>query len=199
MVDCIFIHSLSPRLLSDSVYDALEDLKKSGVTRKIGVSADNEDLSYFRQLSIFDSYMSTLNLVDQRNLSQIKLLVEKKDLEVTIKRALANAAWTQKRIPKLKNIVKNLGKTGNKDDTQSYPFRHKFLSSVSEQHLNGWMYMQYSLSWNTSAKVLIGTSRISHLQLFRDIEKEKRLVAEEIDAIENLWKLGQLYDWKAIV
>ena len=198
-VECIYIHSLPPNLLSDSLYEAMMDLKKFGVTKKIGISSDSHDLHFYRSLSIFDSCMSTLNIVDQSNLSDINYLIEKKNVEITIKRALANGVWRRRNIPRLKSFVKNLGQVQPEPDIQSYAFRHKLLRKISTQDLNGWLYMQYALSWNSSAKVLIGTSKVSHLRIFREIELEKRLSKQQIDEIQNMWKFANKFEWEALV
>jgi len=93
-LDVMLLHSCDEQTLRKG--DALEALVKAqqaGKVRFIGYSGDNEALAYAASLPQVQVVETSVNIVDQRNISLGLALCEKNNIGVLAKRPIANAAW----------------------------------------------------------------------------------------------------------
>ena len=95
-LDLIQLHTCDVTTLDKGeVIQALQELKKSGKTRFIGYSGDEEAAQWAVESHLFDTLQTSLNLVDQHSLNYIGL-AQKNGMGVIIKRPIANAIWDSK-------------------------------------------------------------------------------------------------------
>ncbi len=198
-IESLHLHSISPHQVEDKALEELMNLKDSGTIERIGVSSDNLDLHEFASLNIFDSYMSTLNLIDMSNLEILKKLVELSEVKIVIKRALANGVWRQDARFRLLKLYRFLAHEIDRKNEQSYYFRHTVLSKSIGMKMSKMMYMNFAFSWDQRVEVIIGTRNTNHLREFRNLERFKRLDEMTIAHIEANWRNYSNFMWKAQV
>lgn len=93
-VDMIHLHSCSEEVLRQgAVIEVLQQAKKAGKTRYIGYSGDTTDALYAIRTDAFDSLETSLNVADQEAIELTLPEAVKRNMGVTIKRPIANAAW----------------------------------------------------------------------------------------------------------
>ena len=90
-VDVLLLHG-SPlqELKNGEAIAALEHARRQGKTRFIGISDDNETMSYAISLGVFDVIETSFNVCDQANASTIAE-ADHRGIGVLIKRTIANA------------------------------------------------------------------------------------------------------------
>ncbi|MDO3412167.1 aldo/keto reductase [Saccharibacillus sp. CPCC 101409] len=93
-VDMIHLHSCSEEVLRQgAVIEVLQRAKKDGKTRFIGYSGDTTDALYAVRTDVFDSLETSLNIADQEIIDLALPEAVKRNMGVTVKRPIANAAW----------------------------------------------------------------------------------------------------------
>lgn len=93
-VDMIHLHSCSEEVLrKGEVIEVLQRAKQDGKTRFIGYSGDTTDALYAVKTDAFDSLETSLNVADQEVIDLVLPEAIKRDMGVTVKRPIANAAW----------------------------------------------------------------------------------------------------------
>ncbi|GGO07034.1 aldo/keto reductase [Saccharibacillus kuerlensis] len=93
-VDMIHLHSCSEEVLRQgAVIEVLQRAKQDGKTRFIGYSGDTTDALYAIRTDVFDSLETSLNVADQEAIELTLPEAIKRNMGVTIKRPIANAAW----------------------------------------------------------------------------------------------------------
>jgi aryl-alcohol dehydrogenase-like predicted oxidoreductase len=198
-LECVLLHELNLSQVKPEALNALLKLKEDGITEKIGVSSDNEALFEFAELGIFDTFMSSLNLTDLSNLELMRQLSENPKNTLVAKRTVANGVWRKDLRYSALQVFRTFRKEIDRQDNQSYLFRHKTLSSTYYRRLTAEDYMNFAFSWNLKAEVLLGTKNIEHLKQFRGIEKSERLSDLELEALEANWKTHAFFNWRAQV
>jgi aryl-alcohol dehydrogenase-like predicted oxidoreductase len=196
-IECLLLHELDIRDIKSDAIETLINLKKEGITEKIGVSSDNESLLEFAKLGIFDTYMATINLADLANLDIMRHLSNDSRNTLVAKRTIANGVWRKDFRYRALKYYRVVRKEINLKNQQSYYFRHKILSRSQNQTLEAHDYMNFAFSWNLRAEILLGTRNIKHLVQFRNIEHGERLTHDEIDFLESNWREQAKYNWRA--
>ena len=91
-IDIAHLHSCPHSTLArGEVIDALDRAKRDGKIRAMAYSGDNEDLQYAVNCGRFDGFMASLNLCDQRVITDVLPHVTGKGF--IAKRAAANHPW----------------------------------------------------------------------------------------------------------
>jgi len=198
-IECVLLHELDYRQVKPDAIDALIKLKKDGITEKIGVSSDNQSLSEFAELGVFDTFMATINLTDLSNLGTMRNLAKNFNNTLIAKRTIANGVWRKDFRYRAFTYYRTAKREINFKDEQSYSFRHEILSNSYYRMLNGDDYMNFAFSWDSRAEVLLGTRNIKHLMQFRSVEQSERLTNPELENLESNWETQSKYNWKAQV
>jgi aryl-alcohol dehydrogenase-like predicted oxidoreductase len=198
-IECVLLHELELSQVKPEALNALLKLKEDGITEKIGVSSDNEALLEFAGLGIFDTFMASINLTDLSNLELMRKLSGNPKNTLVAKRTVANGVWRKDFRYSALQVYRALRKEIDKQDIQSYLFRHKTLTSSYHRRLKAEDYMNFAFSWNLQAEVLLGTKNIKHLKQFRGIEQSERLSDIELEALEANWKTNAFFNWRAQV
>ncbi len=170
-VECIYLHSVNPKQCDDSAFSALLELKKAGVTKRIGVSADNDELEVFFQMGIFDQFMASFSIVDQSNYRVMDKIRQNDQLHLAIKRSLANGVWRNDTKARGLHLYRLLRNENEYFKIGSYRNRHLEMSKALGIRLAGHDYMQFIFSEFKSASCLIGTNNPEHLMQFRKAEE----------------------------
>ena len=198
-IECLLLHELSFSQVEQGALEALLELKKAGITDKIGVSSDNESLALFAEIGMFDTFMGTINLLDLSNLETMRKLSNNPENTLIAKRALANGVWRKDVRYRLLKYYRTIKQEIDFKDQQSYLSRHKRISNSLGRTLIKSDYMNFAFSWDTRAEILIGTRRANHLKEFRSAEESERLSASELANLESHWKNESSLDWRAHV
>ena len=100
-LDIVQLHSCDLEVLErGEVVEALADAKRSGKTRFIGYSGDNEAARWAVESGKFDTLQTSLNLVDQHARTKLLEPAEAGGMGIIIKRPIGNAAWGKDRVSK---------------------------------------------------------------------------------------------------
>ena len=100
-LDLVQLHSCGVYVLErGEVIEALVEAKRSGKTRFIGYSGDNEAARWAIDSGLFDTLQTSFNLVEQHaRTKQLFTLAKTKGMGIIIKRPIANGAWGKDRSP----------------------------------------------------------------------------------------------------
>lgn len=172
------------------------NLKKNGITNKIGVLCDGNAFSDFHELAIFDGFMMTLNLVDQANYENIKVASDA-GLDVVLKRSLANGVFSNNlkaRLLRYRRIYRHEIFGG---EVQSYDFRSRCMSALNGKQLNFSDYVSYvcSIADKFNSNILIGTKNIKHLRMFQERRRKFKQDQVDFEKLQSLYLLGNSYNW----
>jgi aryl-alcohol dehydrogenase-like predicted oxidoreductase len=93
-LDIVHLHSCSKEILEQGdVISALEKAKKEGKIRFMAFSGENEALDYALETGKFDSIQTSVNICDQRGITNYLPKAIDSGLGVIAKRPIANAPW----------------------------------------------------------------------------------------------------------
>ena len=99
-LDLVQLHSCDVDILENTeVIEALLNAKRSGKTRFMGYSGDNEAALWAVNSGIFDTLQTSFNVVDQHARINLFAPAKSKNMGIIIKRPIANMAWGATRIP----------------------------------------------------------------------------------------------------
>ncbi len=182
-LDTLFIHSVPMDYINSSVFEALVELKKEKVIKKIGYSGDgNELLNIVRNQTIkLDAIMFTFNFLDQTN----RGIIEGENIpeDVYIKRVLANGVW-RRRTPK--DYVKDLvGKTrGHEEYRRRMKKMHPY--GIEQGYCSSINFVREAFP---SANYLVGVSSLTQCKELIDfVSKAKapnKIANKELEKVFN--------------
>ena len=99
-LDLVHLHSCDIAILErGEVIEAILESQRSGKTRFVGYSGDNEDAIWAVKSGLFDTLQTSFNLVDQRPRTKLFGRAKEANMGIIIKRPIANGAWGAKRSP----------------------------------------------------------------------------------------------------
>jgi len=94
VLDIVHLHSCPARVLAESgVAEALAAERDAGRVRAIAYSGDDADLTHALGIDLFDGFMASLNICDQRVIDDAMPIVRERRAGFIAKRPLANAPW----------------------------------------------------------------------------------------------------------
>jgi aryl-alcohol dehydrogenase-like predicted oxidoreductase len=195
--ETLFVHNVPQAFITDESIQTLIELKTQGIFQRLGYSGDGDDLRFAIDTQVFDSFMSTLNILDQSNLHSLKSIKDSKF--VYVKRALARGVWDVSIRNKAHIALDLLIGKKKSTDQQSYNFRfyeiferHSFFTNYLE------LFFNFANSHSFVDYLALGTSSAKHLKELANIESKGILMTnEEIDYFYNIWRERNLYSWVA--
>ena len=99
-LDLLQLHSCGLEVLQQGeVIEALLEAKRSGQTRFIGYSGDNEAALWAVESGLFDTLQTSYNVADQHARTRLFGPARAKGMGIIIKRPVANGAWGAQRSP----------------------------------------------------------------------------------------------------
>ena len=99
-LDLLQLHSCGLEVLQQGeVIEALLEAKRSGQTRFIGYSGDNEAALWAVESGLFDTLQTSYNVADQHARTRLFGPARAKGMGIIVKRPVANGAWGAQRIP----------------------------------------------------------------------------------------------------
>ena len=100
VIDIVHLHSCPAHVLRDSgVVDALLGVREAGLIRAAAYSGDNADLAHAIQSGVFDGYMASVNICDQRIIDDALPVVATSRMGFIAKRPAANVPWAHAHCP----------------------------------------------------------------------------------------------------
>jgi len=99
-LDIVHLHSCRADVLRDSgVVDALLEARDAGLIRAAAYSGENADLAHALQSGVFDGYMASVNICDQRVIDDALPAMHAQKVGFIAKRPIANAPWVHAQRP----------------------------------------------------------------------------------------------------
>ncbi|KUP23674.1 aldo/keto reductase [Paenibacillus sp. DMB5] len=184
-VDMIHLHSCREEVLRDgAVIEVLQRAKQAGKTRYIGYSGDRKDALYAVQTGVFDSLEISVNLADQEAIDLTLDEAAKRNMGVTAKRPIANAAWMFESM-----------------DESEYPFiywnrlrelSYGFLADPQESVETA---LRFTLSTPGVHTAIVGTTKPERWQQNAGLLSKGALPADQYDEIRSIWRSIAGADW----
>jgi aryl-alcohol dehydrogenase-like predicted oxidoreductase len=149
-IDIAHFHSCPKETLArGDIIEALERAKRDGKLRAIAYSGENDDLAYAIGMNVFDGFMASLNICDQRILREALPLMQNKGF--IAKRPTANHPWRFDTQP-------------NGDYCEEYWRRWRKMNPPNHGHEWGEVALRFALSVEGVASAIVGTGSLRHLQ-----------------------------------
>jgi aryl-alcohol dehydrogenase-like predicted oxidoreductase len=93
-IDILHLHTCTlEELQRGEAIQALQDARQAGKIRFLGFSGDAEEALWVIESGLFDTLLTSYNLVDQQALRQVIPAATAAGMGVTLKRSLANGVW----------------------------------------------------------------------------------------------------------
>ena len=206
-INTIYLHSVDSAHFTDENIAALLSLKKLGLVKHIGYAGDGFNLECALKFVEFDTFLMTLNCIDQMNMPYAKLAGLESRL--VIKRALGNGAWRTKnhslskrtkdelaQIAWLDKKIRGLLKVNTVRGFTSYEYRLNKMFGRSRNHDFASTFLNFALSIPGVESVLLGTTNSKHLLRAIEIENEiERFDETELAKIESNFNYHSNKSW----
>jgi aryl-alcohol dehydrogenase-like predicted oxidoreductase len=196
-VESLFFHNTPPSMITKTDIDEINYLKKAGFIRNIGYSGHNFKVKDLKIEPQPDCLMVSFNALD---ISDEHLIQQSKN-EIYIKRPMANFVFKPRMIKDIKSSIKNVLKSKNLIDTQSYQFRfNKMQNRKNSFHENIEFYIKFITSLCPRANYVFGVSSIKHLdQIVKSINILDFELSDDIINYHNrLKELSKEFNWKSL-
>lgn len=184
-VDMIHLHSCREEVLRDgAVIEVLQRAKQAGKTRYIGYSGDRKDALYAVQTGIFDSLETSVNIADQEVIDLTLDEAIKRNMGVTAKRPIANAAW----------MFESMEET-------AYPFvywnrlRDLNYGFLADPQTGVETALRFTLSTPGVHTAIVGTSNPDRWQQNAAYLEKGPLSQEQYKEIRRIWRDTAGTDW----
>jgi aryl-alcohol dehydrogenase-like predicted oxidoreductase len=184
-VDMIHLHSCREEVLREGgVIEVLQRAKEAGKTRYIGYSGDRKDALYAVQTGIFDSLEISVNIADQEAIDLTLDEAMKRNMGVTAKRPIANAAWLHETM-----------------DETAYPYiywhrlRELQYGFLADQQSGVETALRFTLSTPGVHTAIVGTRQPDRWQQNAALLEKGPLPREQYEEIRNIWRTYAGPDW----
>lgn len=192
----VFVHSVPMEKISDSQLTEILNLKRDGLTRKVGYSSTSNpaDLREAIKLGIFDSLQITHSPIDHSPLYGNQLEDES---EIYLKRVLASGLLNTSPKSELKLVLKKFLDLSHRYNSDDYHNRFQEMFGITFNKTNYIEYfMRFALSSFTNPRVILGFSNISQLkELTQTFEQSK---FDKKKFIEDTFEDFEKYQFKAL-
>jgi len=178
-LDIAQLHSCDREILErGEAIEGLQRAREKGYTRYIGYSGDNEDARFALEINVFDSFQTSVNVVDQTPIdTNIKLAAEK-NIGVIAKRPIANAVWRHTSKPSESYHHEYW------DRIQKLKF--DFLSQSLEEATA--TALRFTMSIPGVHTMIVGTTRPNRWQENAKYVAQGKLSSQEYEAIRTRWR-----------
>jgi aryl-alcohol dehydrogenase-like predicted oxidoreductase len=160
VLDIVHLHSCPARVLKDSgVVDALLGVREAGLIGATAYSGENADLAHAIQSGVFDGYMASVNICDQRVIDDVLPVADTNRMGFIAKRPAANAPWRHASCPKGQYVetywrrFRDMG-FGSEPDESDAPGGHGWLDAA----------LRFATFTPGVSSSIVGTASIAHLQ-----------------------------------
>ena len=199
----LFVHSLPTEHLTEENIAAMISLKMEGKIKRIGYAGDGDDLSSAVEITAFDDFQGTFNIIDQSNSKNFKKASDKSDLYYKL--AMGQAVWMslewKMRLKSHKLMRFLFNKPPVPASWSDYCTRfNNFKSEIDKKDFAA-VFLRFALFSGTSNQlVILGTNSPQHVRDAIKIESEQLNPASiEIARYEELWLRKSSPEWKAHV
>ncbi|MCL6604732.1 MAG: aldo/keto reductase [Paenibacillus sp.] len=184
-VDMIHLHSCREEVLREGgVIEVLQRAKQAGKTRYIGYSGDRKDALYAVQTGLFDSLEISVNIADQEAIDLTLDEAIKRNMGVTAKRPIANAAWTHESM-----------------DETAYPYiywnrlRDLGYGFLADHQKGVETALRFTLSTPGVHTAIVGTNNPDRWEQNAALIEKGLLSPEEYEEIRRIWHNTAGQDW----
>jgi aryl-alcohol dehydrogenase-like predicted oxidoreductase len=184
-VDLFQLHSCTEDVLrKGDVIDFMKRAKKSGKTRFIGYSGDNEAALYAVKTGVFDALQTSISIADQRSIDQWVPEAAKREMGIIAKRPIANVMWQEKSRPDAYYV----------DYWERLRvLRYKFLQNSPEEAVA--TALRFTLSVPGVSVAIVGTQKPGRWQENARIVDQGPLDPKLYESIRQLWDKTARADW----
>ena len=174
-IDIVHLHSCSKEILeTGDVIKGLEEVKKEGKVKFIAFSGENDALEYAIGTGRFDSIQTSVNICDQRGITNYLPKAIEAGLGVIAKRPIANAPWRHSEPP-----------VGH----YSEAYWHRLKKMQFDPH--GMEMVELALRFSAFAPgvttAIIGSSKIDHVKKHIDSIEKGTLPEEIMEYIQSVF------------
>lgn len=186
-IDIVHLHSCPAQvLLNNGVLDALAAARESGKINCVAYSGDNADLMTALRSGEVQAVQTSVNLVDQANLRLRVPVARDAGISVLTKRTLAGAPWRELMSPPAPPEAE---------------YRRRYAAMVDQlpaaQEMAD-LALRFAAFAPGVTCVLVGGTRIEHLQANIDAIDAGPLDPGTLQAIENSWnRMGS--EWDSVI
>ncbi|WP_410511076.1 aldo/keto reductase [Paenibacillus sp. BR2-3] len=184
-VDMIHLHSCREEVLREGgVIEVLQRAKQADKIRYIGYSGDRKDARYAVQTGVFDSLETSVNIADQEVIDLTLNEAIKRNMGVTAKRPIANAAWT----------FESMGET-------EYPYiywnrlRDLGYGFLADNQNGVEIALRFTLSTPGVHTAIVGTKNPDRWQQNAALLEKGPLPREQYEEIRSIWRSTAGPDW----
>ncbi len=185
-VDVIQFHSPPREVLDDgAAVRVLEDARKAGKARFIGLSLDADDAAHAVEMGLFDTLQISVSVADQQAIDLVPPNAEARQIGVIAKRPIANAVWRSKSAPADWYTRPYWDRMRALD----YDFAHgDFEESIA-------VALRFTLATPGVHTAIVGTTKPNHLESDIAMLSRGTLKRAEYDAIRKRWGEVAKPDW----
>jgi aryl-alcohol dehydrogenase-like predicted oxidoreductase len=188
-VDLIQLHSCGEDLLkAGDVIAVLQKAKQAGKTRFIGYSGENIAANYAVSCGAFDTLQTSVNICDQRNITDWVAAAKRAEMGVIAKRPIANACWRWAAEAECPDYSKPYWRRLQKLD-------YDFLKT---DHITQTA-LRFTLTVPGVHTMIVGTKNPARWAENAALATAGALSPEEFDTIRARWKAVVELDWSGQV
>ncbi|MCA1624910.1 MAG: aldo/keto reductase [Acidobacteria bacterium] len=177
-LDITQLHSCDTEILQQGdCIEGLQRAREKGYTRYIGYSGDREEAKYAIEMDVFDSFQTSVNVVDQTPIDGNIKLASEKGLGVIAKRPIANAAW--------RDSVKPENSYLHEYWERLQKLKFDFLDKSLEESIS--KALRFTMSIPGVDTMIVGTTKPGRWSENAKFVAEGKLSSEEFEAIRQRW------------
>src|SRR5215469_3747161 len=186
-VDVIQFHSPPRAVLDDgAVVRVLENARKAGKARFIGLSLDADDGAHAVEMGVFDTLQISLSVADQQAIDLVLPKAAARQMGLIAKRPIANAVWGSKSAPGDWYTRPYWDRMRALD----YEFAHgDFEESIA-------IALGFTLATAGVHCAIVGTTKPNHLEANIAMLARGPLRRTDYEAIRSRWREVSKPDWR---
>lgn len=186
-VDVMQFHSPPLATLKDGrVIDVLQQARRRGQARFVGVSADSDEAMYAVESGVFDTLQISLSIADQEAIDRLIPSATARGMGVIVKRPIANAAWRHGNQPPSDWYTRTYW---DRLQVLDYDFLKQGFEDAAANAL------RFTLGTEGVTTALVGTTRPERVEQNIEHAKAGPLPPAEYRAIRDRWRAVAPSDW----
>lgn len=194
-LDVVHLHSCGLDILKrGEAVESLQKAQRAGKVRYIGYSGDNEAALWAVQSGLFDTLMTSVNIVDQRSIDTTLPLARERGMGVVAKRPIANAVWRYDMIKEGMSDAVYWHRLQKLD----FEFSRGPAGKADGPGSPGDIALRFTLSVPGVHTAIVGTSNPDRYRQNAELLKAGPVPHATFEAIRARWKAVATESWRGI-